>query len=81
VSDVRLHALDRQYFLDAVSGNPISQRAVDALIDLRAGAFRAGLATVSKQDIETMSTPDVHQKDSPGVCVEIYTAVASDPTS
>ncbi len=45
-SAVRLYALDREHFLDAVSGNPSSRRAADALIDMRLGSFRAGLATV-----------------------------------
>ena len=45
-SDVRLSALEREHFLDAVGGNPSSRRAANALIDMRLGSFRAGLASV-----------------------------------
>ena len=45
-TNVRLYALEREHFLDAVGGNPSSLRAADALIDMRLGSFRAGLATV-----------------------------------
>ena len=45
-SDVSLYALEREQFIDAVGGNPTSQRAADALIDMRLGSFRAGLASV-----------------------------------
>lgn len=46
IGEVQLGALGREAFLDAVGGNPTSQRAADALIDMRLGGFRAGLATV-----------------------------------
>ena len=38
---VRLFALDREHFLDAVGGNPSSRRAADTLIDMRLGSLRA----------------------------------------
>ncbi len=44
--EVTLWALEREQFLDAVGGNPSSRRAADALIDMRLGSFRAGLASV-----------------------------------
>jgi hypothetical protein len=43
---VRLFALDREHFLDAVGGNPSSRRAADTLIDMRLGSLRAGLASL-----------------------------------
>ncbi len=46
VTDVSLHALDRDPFLDAVGGNPSSRRAADSLIDMRLGSLRAGLASL-----------------------------------
>ncbi len=46
VGDVRLFALEREPFLDAVGGSVSSKRAADALIDIRLGSFRAGLASV-----------------------------------
>jgi hypothetical protein len=45
-TDVVLYSLERELFLDAVGGNPSSRRAADALIDMRLGSFRAGLASV-----------------------------------
>jgi Cyclic nucleotide-binding domain len=45
-SDVRLYALERELFLNTVSGSPSSLRAADELIDTRLGSLRAGLATV-----------------------------------
>jgi hypothetical protein len=41
-----LYALDREPFLDAVSGNASSQQAADTLIDMRLGSLRAGLASL-----------------------------------
>ncbi len=46
ITEARLYALEREPFLDAVGGNPSSRRAADALIDIRLGSFRAGLASV-----------------------------------
>jgi MFS family permease len=41
-----LVALDREHFLDAVNGSPLSKAAADAVIDVRLGSLRAGLATL-----------------------------------
>jgi MFS family permease len=46
LTDVRLWSLDRETFVDAVSGSPSSRRAADALIDTRLAGLRADLATV-----------------------------------
>lgn len=45
-SAASLYALDRDSFLGAVGGNPSSRRAADALVDMRLGSLRAGLASV-----------------------------------
>ena len=44
--DSHLYGLDREAFLDAVSGSPPSREAADMVIDMRLGSLRAGLATV-----------------------------------
>ena len=44
--DSRLYAVERDHFLDAVSGSPSSRNAADALIDMRLGSLRSGLASV-----------------------------------
>jgi CRP-like cAMP-binding protein len=47
VSDARLFALERRYFLDAVNGSPSSREVADTLIDMRLGGRLPGeLATV-----------------------------------
>jgi len=44
--DSHVYGLDREAFLDAVSGSPSSREAADMVIDMRLGSLRAGLATV-----------------------------------
>jgi len=45
-TDVRLLALERETFLAAVAGHPESRNAAEAIIDIRLGSLRAGLASV-----------------------------------
>jgi hypothetical protein len=43
--DSELYALERTAFLDAINGSPSSRSAADAVIELRLGSLRAGLAS------------------------------------
>jgi Cyclic nucleotide-binding domain len=45
-TDVELYALERDEFLSAVTGNPASAEAADAVVAIRLGGLRPGLASV-----------------------------------
>jgi hypothetical protein len=46
VTDVKLYALDRDHFLEAVNGSHGSREAAELVVDSRLGSLRAGLASV-----------------------------------